>query len=89
MRIRDGQCETCIYRPDSPLRERLPVLDAEIRDPAAPYHFARPRACHSEDWPSGETICSGFAARHGDDCTAVQLVWRLGALAAALGRERS
>ena len=34
MRIRTEQCSTCIYRPDSPLAENLPVLEDEIRDPA-------------------------------------------------------
>ena len=80
MKIRAEQCPTCIYRPDSPLAENLPVLEDEIRDPRAPYHFAKARSCHSESWPSRDTICAGFAERHGDDCTAVQLVRRLEAL---------
>lgn len=87
MRIRDHQCETCIYRSGSPLAPDLPRLEDAVRDPRAPYHFDRPRACHSEDWPSGETICAAFAARHGDNCTAVQLVRRLAA--AGLVAERS
>ena len=87
MTIRSEQCATCIYRPDSPLRDNLPVLEDEIRDPRAPYHFRYARACHSADWPSGSTICAGFAERHGEDCTAVQLVRRLNALAATVGEE--
>ena len=67
MRIRDRQCATCIYRPDSPLREWLPALEAEIADPAMPGHFRGARACHSADWPATGTICAGFAERHGDD----------------------
>ena len=47
MTIRPEQCATCIYRPDSPLRDNLPVLEDEIRDPRAPYHFRYARACHS------------------------------------------
>ena len=46
MTIRSEQCTTCIYRPDSPLRDNLPVLEDEIRDPRAPYHFVKARACH-------------------------------------------
>ena len=80
MMIRDRQCETCIYRPDSPLRDNLPALEAEIADPRLPGHFAKARACHSEDWPSGDVLCAGFAARHGDDCTAIQIVRRLEAM---------
>ena len=61
------QCATCIYRPDSPLRERLPALEAEIADPIMPDHFRGARACHSESWPATDVICAGFAERHGDD----------------------
>ena len=79
MRIRDRQCETCIYRPDSLLRDDLPALESEIADPAMPGHFAGWRICHTD---GGDTCCAGFAARHGDDCTAIQVVRRL---AAAMG----
>ena len=83
MRVRAEQCATCIYRPDSPIRGKLAELEDEIRDPAAPYHFVRARACHSEGWPGTEVVCAGFAERHGENCTPVQLVRRLEALAAA------
>ena len=73
MRIRERQCSTCIYRPDSVLN--LPALEAEIRDRHG--HFHKARACHSADWPATDVICAGFAARHGDDCTPVQIVRRL------------
>ena len=77
MRIRDRQCATCIYRPDSPLRRNLPALEDEIADPRMPGHFHKARACHSADWPATDVICAGFAERHGDDCTPVQIVRRL------------
>ena len=80
VRIRDRQCETCIYRPYSPLRERLPALEAEIADPRMPGHFRGARACHSADWPATDTICAGFAERHGDDCTPIQIARRLEAM---------
>jgi len=41
MTIRSEQCTTCIYRPDSPLGDNLPVLEDEIRDPRAPYPTLR------------------------------------------------
>lgn len=77
MRIRDRQCVTCIYRPGSPLRDRLAILEDEIRDPRMPDHFRGARACHSESWPARDVICAGFAERHGDDCTPGQIVRRL------------
>ena len=80
MRIRDRQCETCIYRPGSPLRADLPRLEDAIRDPRMPGHFARARACHGERYAQADVICAGFAARHGDDCTPVQIVRRLTAV---------
>ncbi len=72
MRIRDRQCATCIYRPGSLLN--LPALEDEIRDRHG--HFAKARACHAV-WPATDVVCAGFAARHGDDCTPVQIVRRL------------
>ena len=75
MRIRAAQCATCIYRSDSPLN--LPALEDEIRDRHGHYHKAR--ACYAV-WPATDMICAGFAARHGDDCTPVQIVRRLEAL---------
>lgn len=80
MRIRADQCATCIYRPDSGLADHLPVLEDAVRDPHMPDHFARARACHSENWPSADVICAGFAARHGDRCTPVQIIRRLEAM---------
>ena len=75
--IRDRQCATCIYRPGSLLN--LPALEAEIADPRMPGHFAKARACHAV-WPRTDVICAGFAERHGDDSTPVQLARRLAAL---------
>ena len=83
VRIRTEQCATCIYRPDSGLADRLGALEDECRDPNAHYHFMRPRACHSESWPVADTICAGFAQRHGEDCTAVQVIRRIEAMQAA------
>ena len=41
-----------------------------------PGHFAKARACHAV-WPATDVICAGFAERHGDGCTPVQIVRRL------------
>ena len=83
MRIRSEQCATCIYRPGSPLRERLLALENAIRDPRMPGHFARACACHGERYAEADVICAGFAARHGEDCTTVQLVRCLEAIMGA------
>ena len=41
------------------------------------------RAMSCPIWPATDVICAGFAARHGDDCTPVQIVRRLEAMAGA------
>lgn len=81
MIIRDSQCDTCIYRPDS--YQNLAALENECRDPRAPYHFVRWRACHSD--PTEQTACAGFVERHGADCTPVQIHIRLQAAAGIAG----
>ena len=86
MIIRAEQCETCIYRPNSSLRDNLPALEAEIADPRMPGHFARARACHSAGWPRTDVFCAGFVERHGDDSTPVQLARRLAAMGAGSNR---
>ena len=72
-RIRDRRCGTCIYRPDSALREELPRLEDEARDPDMPGHFSSWRECHSEPG----ACCAGFADKHGDRCTPVQMMRRI------------
>lgn len=76
MRIRSVPCATCIYDESSPLREDLPRLEAAIADPTAPGHFRGWRICHTD----GVSCCAGFAERHGDNCTPIQLARRLAAL---------
>ena len=74
MKTRQSQCSTCIYREDSPLD--LAALESEIRDKRMPEHFSGWRACHTDR--SNETICEGFRARHGENCTPIQIASRLG-----------
>ena len=85
MRIRDSQCETCIYRPDS--FQDLESLETEVRDPIAPFHFDRWRACHED--LSHDEVCAGFAARHGNDCTPIQIYRRLEAAAMASENDKN
>ena len=75
MRIRDTKCSTCIYRPGSPLD--VAALEDEVRDPIAPWHFRGARACHGEGPANTAVLCRGFADRHGDRCTLIQLLLRL------------
>lgn len=72
LRVQRKQCETCIYRKDSPLD--ITQLEAEVLDPRMPGHFERSRICHH----SGDAVCAGFWARHKDHFDAGQLAQRLG-----------
>ena len=72
MNVQRKQCETCIYRKDSPLD--LAALEAAIADPFMKGHFSGYRVCHHSD----DAVCRGFWNRHRDDCTPTQLAQRLG-----------
>ena len=71
LRVRREQCDTCIFRANSPFD--LAKLLAEC----GPAHgtYAKWRACHSH--ADGDTVCAGFAERHGADCEPIQLASRL------------
>jgi hypothetical protein len=70
-KIQRRQCATCIYRADSPLD--VAALEAAIRDPRMPGHFAGHRVCHHSE----DACCAGFWARHKDDFDAGQIAQRL------------
>jgi hypothetical protein len=72
LRVQRRQCDTCIYRKDSPLD--LKKLEAQIADPHMPGHFKGSRICHH----SKDAVCAGFWRRHKDDFDAGQLAQRLG-----------
>ena len=65
--------ETCIFRANSPFD--LGKLLAECADGHGGY--ARWRACHEH--VSADTVCAGFAERHGAECTPIQLATRMAA----------
>ena len=71
-KVRKTQCSTCIYRPESPLADKLPKLEAAVCDEHG--HYNGWRICHS----SQSSCCRGFYDRHGDNCTHVQIAQRLG-----------
>ena len=72
LRVQRRQCETCIYRKDSPLN--IKQLEAQIADPRMSGHFTGHRICHHSD----DAVCAGFWARHKNDFDAGQLAQRLG-----------
>jgi len=72
MRVQSRQCSTCIYRKDSPLD--LAALESAVRDRHG--HYTGYRICHH----SKDAVCAGFHARHGANCTPIQIATRLGML---------
>ena len=55
--IRSRQCDTCIYRPDSPLD--ITALERQVADASMPGHFSGWRVCHSHV----DAVCAGFHTR--------------------------
>lgn len=70
LKVQRKQCETCIYRPDSPLD--LQKLESEIADEHS--GFNGHRVCHH----SKDAVCQGFWARHKDKFQLGQIAQRLG-----------
>lgn len=70
--VQKQMCQTCIYRPESPLD--LQALEAQAADPHMPGFFRHYRVCHH----SNEACCAGFWARHKDAFSLGQLAQRLG-----------
>jgi hypothetical protein len=65
-------CDTCIYRPDSPLN--LKALEDAVRDPHM--GFKGHRECHHAKRGSG-ICCRGFWNAHKDEFPAGQIAQRL------------
>ena len=68
-RVQRSMCETCIFRPDSPLD--LERLLEDISDSHG--GFAGHRVCHH----SLNACCSGFWSRHKNDFAMGQIAQRL------------
>jgi hypothetical protein len=68
-KVRETQCETCIYRKDSPLN--LKSLEDQIRDKYV--GFKGHRICHH----SKDSCCRGFWNRHKDEFQMGQIAQRL------------
>ena len=73
MIVRKTQCNTCIYRPDSPLD--IEKLEDECKDRHG--FFVDYRVCHKHEDGSG-VCCRGFWNEHRDDATPTQIAHRLG-----------
>lgn len=69
-KVMAAQCETCIYRKDSPLN--LKKLEADIADKYGGFNGFR--ICHH----SSKTCCRGFWNRHKDKFALGQIAQRLG-----------
>jgi hypothetical protein len=71
-RVQAKQCETCIYRNDSPLS--LKKLEADVADGRGGFRIHR--QCHHSDrkYP---VCCRGFWDRHKDEFPGGQLAQRL------------
>jgi len=69
--VQAKQCETCIYRKDSPLD--IKQLEAAIADRFG--GFTKHRACHHAD---AGVCCRGFWNRHRNHFPAGQIAQRLG-----------
>lgn len=67
--VQKTQCESCIYKPGSPLD--LKKLEAAIADPNG--GFTSYRVCHHSD----SACCAGFWARHKDEFPLGQIAQRL------------
>ena len=78
MKVAAKQCETCIYRPDSPLD--LKALETEVADPYMPGFFRAWRVCHhlQTALSTRGACCRGFWNKHKDRFTAGQVAQRLG-----------
>jgi len=70
--VMSGQCDSCIYRKDSPLD--LAKLEAEVADGRMPGFFSGFRICHSHS----SACCRGFWNRHKDEFQLGQVAQRLG-----------
>jgi len=68
-KVRRTQCNTCIYRKDSPLD--LKKLEDQVRDKYV--GFKGHRICHH----SKGICCRGFWVRHRDEFAAGQIAQRL------------
>ena len=68
--VREVQCETCIYRPDSPLDLRK--LEDEVRGHGGAFDGFR--ACHAHT--THTVCCRGFWDRHAARCTPAQIAQR-------------
>jgi hypothetical protein len=67
-------CDTCIYRPDSPLS--LAKLENDVRDPFMPGFFRGHRVCHHS--PARMPLCCrGFWEAHKDAFTLGQIAQRM------------
>jgi hypothetical protein len=72
--VQKKQCETCIYRKDSPLDVKS--LEAQIADPRMAGFFTGYRVCHEQP-RRRKACCRGFWNRHKDHFTAGQIAQRL------------
>lgn len=71
LKVQKVSCETCPYKPGSPLDPT--ELEAAVRQPDDPEYFTGFRVCHS----SHTACCAGFWARHKDSFTLGQLAQRM------------
>lgn len=69
-KVQKRQCETCIYRKDSPLD--LSALEGHVRDRSG--ELSGHRICHHSE----DVCCAGFWARHKDDFNMGRIAQRLG-----------
>lgn len=68
-KVQEKMCQTCIYRPDSPLD--LEKLEDQVRDQHM--GFKGHRICHH----TSDVCCAGFWARHKDEFQLGQVAQRL------------
>lgn len=73
-KVRRTQCETCIYRKDSPLD--LAKLENQVKDEHG--CFTSFRACHHHGTGEETVCCRGFWNRHRDAVTVTRLAEVLG-----------
>ena len=73
MNVMNEQCQSCIYRQDSPLD--LKELEAQVSDPCMVGYFSDYRTCHHSQAGS-EACCRGFWNRHKWKFTAGQIAQR-------------
>ena len=70
-KVQKKQCETCIYKTDSPLD--LAHLEAQVSDSHMPGFFTGYRVCHH----SKGLCCRGFWNKHKDNFALGQIAQRL------------